>query len=220
MKVYKLQIRIMKDNKLILRILPLITLLCLLPGILMARNSDRVIRAFQESYAMESTGELQKSAEALRNVYDEKSYEINLRLGWITYLSGSFIESLSYYNRAISLMPYAVEPRLGIVYPLAAMGNWDQVLEHYRRILEITPNNSVVLYRIGAIYYNREDYITANQYLEKVVNLYPFDLDGLLMLGWCKYRMKQFREARILFERALMHTPNNASAMEGLRLVK
>ena len=200
--------------------LPLMVFLHLLPGILMAQNNDRVIRAFQESYAMESTGELQKSAEALRNVYDEKSYEINLRLGWITYLAGSFIESMSYYNRAIAIMPYAVEPRLGIAYPLSAMGNWDQVLEHYRRILEITPNNSVVHYRIGVIYYNREDYITAEQHLEKVVNLYPFDLDGLLMLGWCKYRMKQFREARILFERALMHTPNNASAMEGLRLVK
>ena len=210
----------MKEKKLIFRMLSLTLLICLLPVMLMAQNSDRVIRAFQESYAMERTGELQKSAGALRNVYDEKSYEINLRLGWITYLAGSFIESMSYYNRAIAIMPYAVEPRLGIAYPLSAMGNWDQVLEHYRRILEITPNNSVVHYRIGVIYYNREDYITAEQHLEKVVNLYPFDLDGLLMLGWCKYRMKQFREARILFERALMHTPNNASALEGLSLVK
>ncbi len=24
-------------------------------------------------------------------------------------------------------MPYAIEPRLGAVYPLSAMGNWDQV---------------------------------------------------------------------------------------------
>ncbi len=200
--------------------LPLTVFLHLLPGILMAQNSDRVIRAFQESYAMERTGELQKSAEALRKVYDEKSYEINLRLGWITYLSGSFIESVSYYNRAINIMPYAVEPRFGVAYPLSAMGNWDQIIGHYEKILEITPNNSVALYRLGVIYYNREEYVTANQHLEKVVNLYPFDLDGLLMLGWCKYRMKQLREARILFERALMHTPNNASALEGLSLVK
>ncbi len=184
-----------------------------------AQDADKKIKAFRESYALESTGELQKSIEALRSVYDEKSYEINLRLGWLTYLSGSFIESISYYNRSISLMPYAIEPRLGIVNPLAAMGNWDQVMGHYRKILDTDPNNSLVNYRMGVIYYNREDYVTSHQHLERVVNLYPFDIDGLLMLAWCKYRLRQHREARILFQRALMHTPDNASAREGLSLV-
>jgi tetratricopeptide (TPR) repeat protein len=196
-----------------------IILSVLAPVNLFSQDMEKKIMAFRESYAMESTGELQKSIEALRSVYDEKSYEINLRLGWLTYLSGSFTESISYYNRAISLMPYAIEPGLGIVNPLAAMGNWDQVLGHYRKILDTDPNNSLVNYRMGVIYYNREEYKTSHQHLEKVVNLYPFDIDGLLMLAWCKYRLRQHREARILFQRALMHTPDNASAREGLSLV-
>jgi len=161
----------------------------------------------------------QDTEKQIEAFYDEKSYEINLRLGWLTYLSGSFIESTSYYNRAISLMPYAIEPRLGAVYPLSAMGNWDQVIDHYKKILATDPQNSLVNYRMGVIYYNREEYKTSHQYLEKVVNLYPFDIDGLVMLAWCKYRLKQFREAKILFQRALMHTPGNASAREGLSLL-
>ncbi len=191
----------------------------LIPAGLYAQNADERIKAFSESYALESTGELQKSIEVMRWVYDEKSYEINLRLGWLTYLSGSFTESASYYNRAISLMPYAVEPRFGIAFPLAAMGNWDQVISHYNSILSIDPNNSVANYRIGVIYYNREDYRTAHQHLEKVVNLYPFDYDGLILLAWTKFRLNQFREVRVLFERSLMHTPGNASALEGLSLI-
>ncbi len=191
----------------------------MIPYSIYSRDTEARIEAFRESYTLENEGNLQGSIEALRSVYNEKSYEINLRLGWLTYLSGSFIESTSYYNRSITLMPYAIEPRLGIVYPLSAMGNWDQVMGHYKKILDTDPNNTLVNYRLGLIYYNREDYVVSHQYLEKVINLYPFDLDGLVMMGWCKYRLRQFREARILFERALMHSPDNASALEGLSLI-
>ncbi len=191
----------------------------LMPAMLYSQDADKQINAFRESYALENRGELHKSIEVLRGIYDEKSYEINLRLGWLLYLSGSFIESTSYYNRAINLMPYAIEPRLGIAYPLSAMGNWDQVIGHYKKILATDPNNSVVNYRMGVIFYNREDFVTSHQYLEKVVNLYPFDIDGLLMMAWCKFRLRQFREAKILFQRALMHTPDNASALEGLSFI-
>ncbi len=190
-----------------------------MPVTTLGNNNERLIEAFRESYRLENEGEPARAIEVLRAEYEEKSYEINLRLGWLSYLSGSFIESVSYYNRAISLMPYSIESRFGIVYPLAAMGNWDQVINHYKKILTIDPNNTVAHYRLGVIYYNREDFTTSHQHLEKVVNLYPFDIEGLLMLAWCKYRMRQFREARVLFERALMHSPDNESALEGLGLV-
>lgn len=196
-----------------------IVLSVMMPCTLHSQDAEKQIGIFRESYALEATGELQKSIEVLRTIYDEKSYEINLRLGWLTYLTGSFIESTSYYNRAITIMPYAIEPRLGAVYPLSAMGNWDQVIDQYKKILATDPQNSLVNYRMGVIYYNREEYKTSHQYLEKVVNLYPFDIDGLVMLAWCKYRLRQFREAKILFQRALMHTPGNASAREGLELI-
>jgi tetratricopeptide (TPR) repeat protein len=207
----------MEILKPVLKIILVLTFL--MPSGLYSQDADKKIPAFRESYALEGTGELQKAIETLRSVYDDKSYEINLRLGWLTYLTGSFIESTTYYNRAISLMPYAIEPRLGIVNPLAAMGNWNQVIDHYIKILGTDPQNSLVNYRLGVIYYNREEYNVAHQYLEKVVNLYPFDLDGLLMLAWCKYRLRQSREARVLFQRALMHSPGNISAREGLSLV-
>ena len=45
-----------------------------------------------------------------------------------------------------------------------------------------------------------------------VVNLYPFDYDGLTMLGWSYYRLNNMREARVLFQKALLHTPAGSSA--------
>lgn len=176
--------------------------------------------AFQKSYIQEATGEYVAAAISLKNVYEEDSYEINLRLGWLAYLAGSFSESKAYYNKAMNLMPYAVEPRFGYVYPAAAMGNWNEVISQYEKILEITPNNSVALHRMGLLYYGREDYENARKCFEKVVNLYPFDYDGLTMLAWSNFRLKNIRVATILFQKALLNTPNGSSALEGLDLLK
>lgn len=117
-------------------------------------------------------------------------------------------------------MPYAVEPRFGLVYPAAAMGNWTEVIQQYNKILEITPNNSIALHRLGLIYYGREEYEDAKKNFEKVVNLYPFDYDGLTMLAWSHFRLNNVRVATILFQKALLNTPNGSSALEGLDLLK
>jgi tetratricopeptide (TPR) repeat protein len=185
-----------------------------------AQNFVEVKDAFQKSYIQEATGNFLEAVNTLKGVYNEKSYEINLRLGWLTYLQGSFSESKAYYNRAVSLMPYAVESRFGLIYPSAAMGNWSEVITQYLKIIEITPNNSIAMHRLGLIYYGREEYEKALGYFEKVVNLYPFDYDALSMLAWTNYRLNNIREAKVLFQKALLNTPNGTSALEGLDLLK
>lgn len=176
--------------------------------------------AFQNSYIQEATGDFSAAILSLKNIYDDKSYEINLRLGWLTYLSGNFTESQAYYNNAITLKPFAIEPRFGIIYPASAMGNWTLAINQYEKILEIAPSNTYALHRLGLIYYGREDYETALKYFEKVVNLYPFDYDALTMLGWTYFKLKNYREAKVLFQKALLNTPNGTSATEGLDLLK
>ncbi len=185
-----------------------------------AQNFSETKDAFQKSYIQEATGEYLSSINSLKEVYDDKSYEINLRLGWLTYQSGNFSESKAYYNKAVTLMPYAIESRLGLVYPLAALGNWTEVLAQYEKILEISPNNSIVLHRLGLIYYGRGDYETARKYFDKVLNLYPFDYDALTMSAWTYLKLNNLRQAKILFQKALLNTPNGTSAVEGLDLLK
>lgn len=184
------------------------------------QSTEKVIEGFQNSYLHEASGNLAEAILDLKNVYQADSYPINLRLGWLTYSSGMFSESQSYYNKAVALKPYAVEPRMGLVLPMAAMGNWDAVIAQYNKILEIMPNYSVVLHRLGLIYYGQKDYGKAEKYFDKVVNLYPFDYDGLVMLAWTEFQLKKYRQAKVLFSTALMHTPTGASALEGLKLMK
>ncbi len=183
-------------------------------------NQEKLQQAFAQSYTLEKSGDYSQAIKVMKEVYEEKSYEVNLRLGWLTYLAGNYTESASYYNRAIQLQPLSEEARLGSVLPASAMGNWDTVLREYLKILEQNPYQTTVLYRVGNIYYGRNDYTKAYQYFEKLVNLYPFSYDGLLMFAWTNLKLGKYKEAKILFNKVLLLSPDDASAKEGLSIIK
>lgn len=189
-------------------------------GIAFSQNQTLLEEAFKNSYTHETNAEYSKAIEVIKKVYDESSYEINLRLGWLNYQAGLFTESIAFYNKAILLMPMSVEARLGFVMPAAALGNWTQVIGRYNEILKIDPNNYTVNYRMGSIYYGKQDYQTAYKHFEKIANLYPFDYDALYMFAWTNYKMGKMREAKVLFGKALLNKPGDSSAKEGYDLIK
>ena len=188
--------------------------------IVSSQSFDEIKEAFSESYKYETEGKYTDAIEELKKVHQEDNYPINLRLGWLNYSNGNFTEAISYYNKAIRLKPYSIEPRFGLVYPASAVGNWNQVKEQYVKILEIDPNNTVANYRMGMIFYGNEDFETAFVYFQKVVNLYPFDYDSLLMYAWTNFKLGKLREAEVLFKQVLLYDTTNESAMEGLSLIK
>lgn len=181
---------------------------------------EQNIEAFSESYALEAVGNFAKGIQEIENVYDENSYEINLRLGWLYYNLGNYFESKNKYQKAVDLMPYSIEAKFGYVLPVSAMGNWNDVIKTYEKILSIDPHNTLVNYRMGAIYYERTEYEKALSYCEKTVNLYPFDYDAVVLLGWINYQMGNLREAKVLFQKSMLIKPNNQSAEYGLSLIK
>jgi tetratricopeptide (TPR) repeat protein len=176
--------------------------------------------AFRKSQLYESKGNFSEAIAVLKTAYQEDSYETNLRLGWVTYLGGLFTESAAFYQKAIKLKPYSIEARLGFANPASALGNWDQVITQYNEILTIDPQNTLVNYRMGSIYYGRQDYTKAEKYLEKVINLYPFDYDSMILFAWTNFKLGKFREAQVIFNKVLLNKPGDTSALEGLSLIK
>lgn len=185
-----------------------------------AQDYETLRNAFSESYKLEKEGDYNKAIQTLKKVFDEDSYEVNLRLGWLNYNSGMYTESASYYRKAVKLMPHSIEAKLGLVLPVYAQGNVDEVINIYQDILKIAPQNYTANYRMGSIYYGREDYTTAYKYFEKIVNMYPFDYDALHMFAWTNLKMGKVREAKVLFNKALMNRPEDSSAKQGLDLIK
>ncbi len=184
-----------------------------------AQDSESIQKAFASSYQLENDGEYTEAINVLKNVYNEDSYEINLRLGWLHYVSGLFSESTPYYLKCIQLKPLSIEARLGIVNPAAAMGNWTQVENTYNDILAMDSENSTANYRLGVIYYGKGDYKKALKYFDKLLNHYPFDYDAIIMSAWTYLKMGEMRKAQILFNKALLNQPNDKSALEGLEMI-
>jgi tetratricopeptide (TPR) repeat protein len=183
-------------------------------------NQETLEQAFARSYELEKAADYSAAVTELKKVYSESSYEINLRLGWLHYLSGMFDESVKYYSRAQQLMPYSEEARFGLILPKAALGQWNDVIELYNKILEIHPNNTIAMFRLGLIYYERKSYDRALPLFKRVVDLYPFDYDGLLMLAWTNYFTGNYNQAKVLFNKVKLFNPGDASATEGLQLMK
>ena len=179
-----------------------------------------LVDAFSSSYAKETAGDYKGGLDVLKSVYDKDHYELNLRMGWLSYLSGLLDESQSYYQRAVSLMPMGIEARFGLIFPLSSMGNWTQVIRIYDEILRIDPMNSIANFRLGLVYYGQNNFLKAKPLFEKVINLYPFDYDGLNMMAWTHLKMGNSREAKILFQKSLLNKPGDTSALEGLSLIK
>jgi tetratricopeptide (TPR) repeat protein len=175
---------------------------------------------FEKSYELEKNGQYKESLEILKQYYTSDSYDFNIRYGWLYYNLGDYPSSLEHYAKAMELLPYSHEAKLGFVLPLSALGEWDQVIEIYNSMIKLDPKNTLVNYRLGAIYYERKEYQKAYNSLEEVINLYPNDYDSNLLFAWTNFQMGKLKEAKVLFNKVLLIQPDSESAMEGLKLIQ
>lgn len=198
----------------------LLTFLALcLSGVSIYGQSSRQA-ALHRSYEYEKSGNYSSAIKEINAVYKADDYFFNIRLGWLHYLAKQYGESIKFYEKAITLKPYAIEAKFGSIKPLSATENWEKVKNQYIQILKIDPQNTVASYWLGVIYYNRKDYQSAVKLFEKVVNLYPLDYDSVIMLAWTKLYLGKTAEAKIMFNHALALKANDSSALSGLKLIK
>ena len=188
--------------------------------VVFAQDNALMQSSFAESYQLESKGDFAKAADAVKMSGAEGSYEFNLRLGWLSYLAGKQTESAGDYQKAIDAKPYSIEAKFGLIYPLAALGNWDKVIDQYKEILKIDENQVTANYRLGLIYYNRADFKKASKCFQKVVNLYPMDYDSTIMLGWSYFKLNKADDAKMCANQALILRPKDASALALLKSIK
>lgn len=164
--------------------------------------------AFKNSYAAESSGNYLVAAKELENLND-KSYEVELRLGWLYYLQKNYTNSVKHYKSAISISAQSIESRLGLVYPLTALENYDEVLKTYLDILKIDANHTKAHYWAAYSYYYRKDYAQASEHLSKILAQYPFDYDANLLQAQSLLARGKIVESKLHYQKALLYNPSN-----------
>lgn len=189
-------------------------------GILNAQTDAQLQAAFADSYKSEISSNYAMSISQVKAVYLPENYSVNARLGWLLFLAKQYTESIKYYEKAVRLKPYAIEVRFGLIKNYNALESWDKVKEQYEAILKIDSQNTTSLYWLGVLLYNRKDYANAEKNFEKIVNLYPMDYGSVIMLAWTKLYLGKKADAIVLFNQALLLSPNDSSALSGLNQLK
>lgn len=179
-------------------------------------NQDITIAVFSSSYKFESYQQYDKAIEALMKVYDVKSYEINLRLGWLQYLKGEQTESVKYYQKAQTIKPKSIEALLGITYPQAAMSNWTELTNTYEQIIKLDSKNQTANYRLAEIHFNGGKFSKAENYLKVVLESYPFDYYSNVLMAKIKTKSGNISAAKAHYNKALLSNPDNVEILKAL----
>jgi tetratricopeptide (TPR) repeat protein len=203
-----------------LKIYLIFLLLAVSAGNINGQADSKVLTAFADSYKSELNGNYVMSVSEIKSVYQADNYSMNARLGWLLFLAKQYTESVNYYDKAIKLKPYGIEARFGMIKALNALESWDKVKEQYEAILKIDSQNTTSLYWLGVLLYNRKDYDGAGKNFEKIVNLYPMDYGSIIMLAWTRLYQGRKSDAIVLFNQALLLSPNDSSAISGLNQLK
>lgn len=173
-----------------------------------AQDFSKTLDAFRNSYIAESAGNYLQAVKELEKSGD-KSYETQLRLGWLHYMNKNFTQSVVAYKAAIARSGQSIEARLGLIYPLTAQENYDEILNTYLSILKIDSNHTKAHYWVAYTYFYRKDFIKAEEHLQKIIQLFPFDYDANLLLAQTLLSRGKLVEAKLHYQRTLLYNPQN-----------
>ncbi|NBV24374.1 MAG: hypothetical protein EBS05_20950 [Proteobacteria bacterium] len=180
-----------------------------------AMPTDGEIRdAYHKSYRYEkgqNYADAIKSLAPIISAYPQ-AYTVNLRLGWLNYLSGSYATARAHYETAIKTAPDSLEAKLGHTLPLMAQEKWEEVETVTRQVLRVDPANYTANLRLAYVSRLQKKFPIAETILNGTLALYPTDISLLTELGLVKLALDNKAEAKRIFNDIVTLDPENVVA--------
>ncbi len=180
---------------------------------------DQIREAYYRSYQYEKVQDYENAIRALLPVYEAypRGYTVNLRLGWLYYLSGHYANALEHYSKAVQMAPAAVEARLGYMLPLLAQGRYPEAEQVAYQILSTDYYNYYGNLRLTYTLRMQQKWELAEAVARKMLTLYPTDVSFLVELGLIRAGVGASEEARAIFRDVLILDPENETARSYLQ---
>ena len=180
-----------------------------------AAPTDAEIRdAYHRSYRYEKAQNYADAIKALAPVITAypQAYTVNLRLGWLNYLTGSFATARTHYQAAIKAAPDSLEAKLGHTLPLLAQEKWEEVELLAKQILRVDPANYTANLRLAYASRLQKKFDAAEAILNGTLVLYPTDISLLTELAIVQLAKDNKAEAKRLFNDIVILDPENVTA--------
>jgi len=176
-----------------------------------AAGEDARIRTwYLSSYQQEQSKNYAAAITSLTDVPD--SYLLELRLGWLYYLKGSYSSAITHYQAAIKREPDSIEARLGYLLPLLALGKHQDVHTVARFVLAIDGENYLANLRLAYSLRMNMKNDQALDILGRMAKRYPTDTSVLIEQALNYTAMNQRETALPLYNQVLLLDQSNTIA--------
>jgi tetratricopeptide (TPR) repeat protein len=95
---------------------------------------------------------------------------------------------------------------------LAAAHRSDEALEYYKKIIDKDPKRSDIILSMGFVYYSQEEYLMAEELMERLLKIDPKNHEALYNLGAIAATKGEKNKAKEYWERVVREHPNSTSA--------
>ena len=179
-----------------------------------ALTETEIRDAYHKSYRYEKAQNYADAIKALAPVATAypQGYTVNLRLGWLYYLSGSYATARTCYQTAIKTAPDSIEAKLGHLLPLLAQERYDDAETSAKQVLRIDPVNYLANLRLAFALRMQKKFDAAEQVLNGMLVLYPTDISLLTEFALIKLAKDQKADAKRVFNDVLTLDPENVTA--------
>ncbi len=194
-------------------------LIIFLSVILFAFSTKDIQQIYYKSYNYEKMGDYKDAIKVLIPLYEKypNGYTINLRLGWLFYLNKNYKNAIKHYQKASLMLPYSVEPKLGLMRVYLAIEKYQNALKIGNSLLREDYYNYYGNYYEILALMGIKEYKTAIKVANKMLALYPTSVLFLNSLGEIYYIEGKKEEAKKIFENVLILDPNNVIAKSYLK---
>ena len=194
-------------------------LLLLVSANLLALTDAEIREAYYKSYNYEKIQNYNDAINTLMPVYNEfpNTYTVNLRLGWLYYLSTNYANAISHYDRSIKISPYSLEAKLGRLLPLLAQHRYGEVEKEAFQILNVDYYNYYGNLRLAYALRMQQKFDVAVKITQKMLAIYPIDVQFLTEFALGKIGLGETDEAMAVFSNILILDPENVTAKSYLQ---
>lgn len=202
----------------------LLSLAILVAGPCLARelSNEQISQAYYKSYNYEKSGNYDDAIKALQLVYQQysKAYGVNNRLGYLYRLNRQYKNAESHYKQAITALPDALTPKLGLMYAYLQAKNYDDASKLGYQILSIDFYNYYGNLRLAYVLRQTDNLEMAEKILIKMLTRYPSDTLYLTELGLLTYQQKDYPRTRGIMQEVLILDPENVDAKSVLLAIE
>jgi len=173
---------------------------------------------YEKSYNYERMGDYKDAIKVLIPLLKKfpTGYTLNLRIAYLFFLNKNYKNAVVYYQKASSILPYSLEPKLGLARVYLAMGDYDKAAEVATTILKTDFYNYYGNYYLASALFYKKNYKDALAVTNKMLILYPTSVLYLTLLGEIYWHTDKNKAIEI-FRNLLILDPNNVIAKSYLK---